>query len=352
MRPKFLVILLGFLVLSSSCHSIKPTVEEIKIFESLNQIEYPFTEFKNGNESTVITDFLKANEILILKDWKKSLGAPKRLLQSECIGCPDHSSSLAPIYRVKNGRFIHFGLKDSQGVQNLVFRKNGAFTNQFYMFEGRSQEELQKELEKKNRQEFEVFEGVYPIEIGKKKLYQELLESNSFTGVENWYTTPYPTRIVVERILLEKRNELGFRFKGGIYSIQGEDKTGEFRIYNFVEPIFYANAMDTQGASSQSSITEGFYANATFFLLDLDSEINVSIQIKSNTSGKEYKFSVLENESFLTIEEYLKNDAVLFDQYQNKLSKGSYLIRILHENSDYAEKPLYTIHIAKTTSDH
>ncbi|MBN3581923.1 hypothetical protein JYB64_05950 [Algoriphagus aestuarii] len=352
MSPKDTAILLIFLVLSTSCHGIKPTVVESRVFESLNQIMYPFTEVKNGNGSSAIIDFLNEDEILILKDWKKSLGAPERLLQSECIGCPDHSSSLAPIYRVKNGKFIHFGLKDSQGVKNLVFRKNGAFANQFYMFEGRSQEELQKELEKKNRQEFEVFEGVYPIEIGKKKLYQELLESNSLTGVENWYTTPYPTRIVVERILLEKRNELGFRFKEGIYSIQGEDKTGEFRIYNFVEPIFYANAMDNDGASSQSSITDAFYANATFFLLDLDSEINVSIQIKSNTSGKVYQFSVLENESFLTIEEYLKNDAMLFDQYQNKLSIGSYLIRILHENSDYAEKPLYTIHINKTTIDH
>lgn len=350
MRLKTLVIVLGFLVLSSSCISVKATEEEIKIFNYLNQIEYPFTEFNYGNGTPSISDFLKEDEILTLKDWKKSLGAPERLLQSECIGCPDHSSDLRPVYKVHNGKFIHFGLGSSQGIQNLVFRKNGAFTNQFYLYEGASQQELQQEAEKKNSNEFEVIAGVYPIEIGRKKLYQELYEDNPLDAGENWYATPYPTQIVFERSFLKNREDLVFRFQGGMYSIQGQSNTGEFRIYNFVEPVYYANAMDTD-AVSYSSISDAYYANATFFMLDLETAMSVSIQIKSKTQGKEYKFSVLENESFFTMDEYLKKDKELYDQYKNKLKKGSYLIRILHEDSDYAEKRLYTIYIDKTTVD-
>lgn len=350
MRLKTLVIVLGFQVLSSSCISVKATEEEINIFNYLNQIEYPFTEFNYGNGTPSISDFLKEDEIFILKDWKKSLGAPERLLQSECIGCPDHSSDLRPVYKVHNGKFIHFGLGSSQGIQNLIFRKNGAFTDQFYLYEGASQQELQQEAEKKNRNEFEVIAGVYPIEIGRKKLYQELYEDNPLDAGENWYATPYPTQIVFERSFLKKREDLAFRFQGGMYSIQHQSNTGEFRIYNFVEPVYYANAMDTD-AVSYSSISDAYYANATFFLLDLETAMNVSIQIKSKTQGKEYKFSVLENESFFTMDEYLKKDKELYDQYKNKLKKGAYLIRILHEDSDYAEKPLYTIHIDKTSVD-
>ncbi|UZD22938.1 hypothetical protein PBT90_05840 [Algoriphagus halophytocola] len=350
MRPKDPILLLSFLVLSSSCISVKATEEESKIFNYLNQIEYPFTEFKNENRNSSISDFLKEDEILILKNWNNSLGAPERLLQSECIGCPDHSSDLRPVYKVHNGKFIHFGLGSSQGIQNLIFRKNGAFTDQFYLYEGASQQELQQEAEKKNRTEFEVIAGVYPIEIGRKKLYQELYEDNPLEAGENWYATPYPTQILFERSFLEKREDLGFRFQGGLYSIQGQSDSGEFRIYNFVEPIYYANAMDTD-AVSHSSITDAFYANATFFLLDLESDMNVSIQIKSHTPGKDYRFSVLKNQEFLTINEYLKNNAGFYDQYRNKLKKGSYLIRILHEDSDYAEKRLYTVYIDKTTVD-
>lgn len=78
MRLKTPVIVLGFLVLSSSCIAVKATEEEIKIFNYLNQIEYPYTEFNYGDGTPSISDLLKEDEILILKDWKKSLGAPER----------------------------------------------------------------------------------------------------------------------------------------------------------------------------------------------------------------------------------------------------------------------------------
>lgn len=203
---------------------------------------------------------------------------------------------------------------------------------------------------KKIRNEFELIAGVYPIEIGRKKLYMELYGGYPLDVGENWYATPYPNQIVFESSFLKKRDDLVFRFQGGMYSIQGKSNTGEFRIYNFVDPVYYANAMDTD-AVSYSSISDAYYANVTFFLLDLETAMNVSIQFKSKTQGKAYKFSVLVNESFFTMDEYLKKDKELYDQYKNKLKKGSYLIRILHEYSDYAEKRLYTIYIDKTTVD-
>ncbi|WP_186754066.1 hypothetical protein [Echinicola salinicaeni] len=351
MRLKFPHILLISLILSSSCHAVKPTVEEAKVFKSLNQISYPFAEIKNGNGTNTISDFLEEEEISTLENWKKLAGNPERLLQLECLDCSDQFSEFYPVYRVKKGKFIHFGLKSSLGIQHLVFRKNGAFTNQFFMFEGYSQEEINKEIQKQNLGEYEVIEGVYPMEIGKKKVYLELVEYNSFTGIENWYTTPFPSKLVFEIDLQEKRTDLPFMFRSGLYSFQVEDNTGEFKIINFFEPIFIANAVDSNENQYFESYSGGYYANATFFLISLEKDSEIEIDIESNDPNQKFQFSIFKNDSFRTLEEYLNMSMVQFDSFLEPMEKGEYLIRVIHDNSDFEEAPLYNIHINKTFID-
>lgn len=351
MRLKYASILLILLIISSSCNAIKPTVEEAKAFKSLNRIKYPIAEIKNGDSPNTISDFLEKEEILTLENWKNLAGNPERLLKSECVGCPDEISGYFPVYKVKKGKFIHFGLKNSQGIQNLVFRKNGAFMNHYFMCEGYSQEQFNDKLQKQDLEEYEVIEGVYPIEIGKEKLVQELVEYNSFAGIEDWYESPLPTKIVFERVLREKRTDLPFKFISGLYSFQGEDKTGEFKIINFFEPIFYANAVDFNENKSFESFSDGYYGNATFFLISLEEASEIEINIESNVPNQKFQFSVFENDTFHTLEEYLNMNMAQFDSFLEPLEKGQYLIRVIHENSDFSEDPLYSLKIFKVFTE-
>jgi len=351
MRPKYAYILLILLIISSSCNSIKPTVEEAKAFKSLNRIDYPFAEIKNGNSPNSLSDFLEKEEISTLENWKNSEGNPERLLKSECVGCSDQFSELNPVYKVKKGKFIHFGLKNSQGIQNLIFRKNGAFMNQFFMYEGYSQEQFKDKLQKQDLEEYEVIEGVYPIEIGKEKLVQELVEYNSFAGVEDWYESPSRTKIVFERSFLSKSSILPFKFVSGLYSFQGEDNAGEFKIINFFEPIFIANAVDFNENQSFDSFPDGYYGNATFFLISLEQAGEIEINIESNFPNQKIQFSVLENDTFHTLEEYLNMNMPQFDSFQQPLEKGQYLIRVIHENSDFSGDPLYSLKITKVFTE-
>lgn len=351
MRLKYAYILLILLIFSSSCNSIKPTIEDAKAFKSLNQINYPFAEIKNGDSTNTISDFLEKEEISTLENWKNSAGNAERLLQSECVGCSDEISGYIPVYKVKKGKYIHFGLKNTQGIQNLVFRKNGAFMNYFFMFEGYSQEQLQDKLQKQDLEEYEVIEGVYPIEIGKEKLVQELVEYNSFAGIEDWYESPFPSKIVFERNFLSKSSIFPFKFMNGLYSFQGEDHTGQFKIINFFEPVFSANAVGLNENQSFESVTEGYYGNATFFLISLEEASELEINIESTFPNQKIQFSVFENDTFHTLEKYLNMNIPQFDSFLEPLEKGQYLIRVIHENSDFSETPLYSIHIIKTILD-
>ncbi|SHO64323.1 hypothetical protein [Algoriphagus zhangzhouensis] len=351
MRLKYAYILLILLIISSSCNAIKPTVEEAKAFKSLNRINYPFAEIKNGDSPNTISDLLEAEEISTLENWKNSEGNPERLIKSECVGCSDEISGYFPVYKVKKGKFIHFGLKNSQGIQNLVFRKNGTFMNLFFMFEGYSQDQFNDKLQKQDLKEYEVIEGVYPIEIGKEKLIQELVEYNSFAGIGDWYESPFPTKIVFERLLREKRTDLPFKFVSGLYSIQGEDNKGEFKIINFFEPVFCANAVAFNENQSFESVTEGYYGNATFFLISLEEASEIEINIEPNDPNHKFQFSVFENDTFHTLEEYLNMDMAQFDSFLEPLEKGQYLIRVIHENSDFIEDPLYNLKISKVFTE-
>jgi len=313
-----MVMLVFLLLLLGSCNALPLRERKMEVYNILNKIAYPYQEITNQKVSHSVGHALEDDEISTLKYWKKSMPVIKNFLQSDCVGCVKEIAQLKPIYRVEKGRYIHFGLQDDLGVQNLVFKKNRGFIGQFYMFQGESKEQIHdalKNIKKRNH----VIEGVYPTEINSKNIYLKQMEINHNSVDDNqWYKPMFPTKIGYAIELKKKNNILRFRFEGGLYSYQRPDKNGRHQIINFVQP-----------------------------LINLEEEAEVSIHIESNTAEKTFRFSVLENDGFYTMDEYLKKEEIMFDQYQYKLVKGKYLIRILHDNSDYDESPLYTLKIDK-----
>jgi len=342
-----MVMLVFLLLLLGSCNALPLRERKMEVYNILNKIAYPYQEITNQKVSHSVGQALEDDEISTLKYWKKSMPVIKNFLQSDCVGCVKEIAQLKPIYRVEKGRYIHFGLQDDLGVQNLVFKKNRGFIGQFYMFQGESKEQIHdalKNIKKRNH----VIEGVYPTEINSKNIYLKQMEINHNSVDDNqWYKPMFPTKIGYAIELKKKNNILRFRFEGGLYSYQRPDKNGRHQIINFVQPLIYANAVGIDEPISYSSFTKAYYANATFFMLNLEEEAEVSIHIESNTAEKTFRFSVLENDGFYTMDEYLKKEEIMFDQYQYKLVKGKYLIRVLHDNSDYDESPLYTLKIDK-----
>lgn len=301
--------------------------------------------------ATSLNVILKESEILLLENWRKSAPILENLLRSECVGCTYTLKNFNPIYRVKKGNYIHFGLQSDRGVENLVFKKNGKFVTRFYMFQGESREHIREVLQDIQELDY-VVEGIYPTEIEPKSIYLEHIEfENGMVEGNSWYPPMFPTEIRYRIDLADKIPVVRFKIDGGLYSYQKPDKNGAYQIINFVEPLMYANAVGIDEPMSYSSVTDAFYANATFLLLNLEEDAQVSIRIETDTSVNQFKFSVFENEGFYTMEEYLQEESPLFDRYQNTMAKGQYLVRILHENADYAEKPLYTVYIDKSNTD-
>jgi hypothetical protein len=330
-------------LLLGSCKSLFLDKQQLVAFKVLDKLNYPYQEIVNEDAFKSLEDFLTDEEISMLENWRKSAPILENLLQSECAGCSNKTANLKPVYQKEKGKFIHFGLKDDMGVENLVFKKNGRFRTRFYMFQGESQEKINKELKDVRNIDY-VVEGIYPNAVNTKSVYLEHVSHAHKVDAENeWYETMYPTKIGYA-IDLEQRNPvLKFKFKGGLYSYQKPGEHGEFQIINFVEPLVYANAVAINEPMSYSSFTDAFYANATFFLLDLKEDAEVSIRMKSKMKNMDFRFSVLENNGFFTMEEYLQKKSPTFDRYLHSLDKGSYLIRVLHENADYMESPLYSI---------
>lgn len=330
-----------------SCKALVPTPEEKVVFKTLDEVKYPFQEITNEDVSQSFSDLLEEKEVVLLEDWRKSTSVLANFFQAECAGCPNQTAGLKPLYKIEKGRFLHFGLQNEMGVENWVFKKNGKFVTGFYMYQGESQETINEEL--KNIQNINyVLEGIYPSAIHTKKVYLEHVAYTPHIEAGNeWYETIYPTIFDYSIDLTEKNPVLRFKFKGGLYSFQKTNNEEAYQIINFVEPLFYGNAAAIDEPLTYSSFTDAFYANATFFLLDLKEKAKVSIHIESNIEGKDFSFSIFENEGFYTLKEYLSKKGQLFGQYKALLDKGSYLLRVLHENADYGENPLYTVKIDK-----
>jgi len=343
---KKLRAMLFIALLFVSCKALVPTPEEKVVLKTLDEVKYPFQEITNEDVSPSFSDLLEEKEVVLLEDWRKSTSVLANFFQAECADCPNQTAGLNPLYKIEKGRFLHFGLQNEIGVENWVFKKNGKFVTRFYMFQGESRETINEELKNIQNINYVLLEGIYPSAIHTKKVYLEHVAYTPLIEAGNeWYEAIYPTIFDYAIDLTEKNPVLRFKFKGGLYSYQKKHSNGEYQLVNFVEPLFYANAVTIDKPRSFSSFTDAFYANATFFLMELEEEAEVSIRIEPNVEGKDFSFSIFENNGFFTIEEYLNKKGELFGQYKVVLKKGGYLIRILHENADYAETPLYTVEI-------
>lgn len=343
--------LLFFIFLLGSCKSLFVDKQELAAFKVLKRLDYPHQEMVNKYVTESLQDVLTEKEILILEKFGGSAPLLENFIQTECVGCSNSIGRTKPLYGLKKGKFIHFGLQNEIGVENWVFKKNGAFATRFHSFQGASKEEIEEALKDIQNIDY-VLEGVYPVYIDEQNVYLEHIQFENPQAYHNkWYQPMFPTKIGYSIDLAEKQPELRFRMEGGLHSYQRPDENGEPQIINFVEPLMYANVVGIDEPLSYSSVTDAFYANATFFLMDLEEEAEVSIHIESRIAGKDFKFSVLENDGFYTMKEYLDKKETYLDRYQNTMDKGNYLIRVLHENADYAEKPLYTVYINKNAKD-
>lgn len=337
-----------FVLFLGSCKSLFVDKQELAAFKVLKQLDYPHQKVVNEVVSKSLKDILTNVELSKLENLSSSIPLLENLVETECAGCSNIFGRFKPMYRFKKEKFIHFGLQSEMGVENWVFKNNGAYVTRFHSFQGESKEEIEEGLIGIQNIDY-VLEGVYPVHINDQNVYLEHIQFENPQAHNNeWYQPIFPTKINYVVNLAEKQPQLRFKIKGGLFSYQRPDENGKFQIINFVEPLIYPDAVGIDEPMSYSSFTKAFYANATFFLLDIEERSDVSIHLKSKLEGKEFKFSVLENDAFHTIEEYLQKESVLLDRYQNTMEKGSYLIRIPHENAAYAEKPLYTLYIEKS----
>lgn len=334
-----------FILFLGSCKSLFVDKQELEAFKVLKQLDYPHQKMVNEVVSKSPQDILTNVELSKLENLSSSFPLLENLVETECAGCSNIFRRFKPMYRFKKGKFIHFGLQNEMGMENWVFKNNGAYVTRFHSFQGESKEEIAKAL--KDIQSIDYFlEGVNPIHINEQNVYLEHIQFENLQAYNNeWYQPIFPTKINYVVNLAEKQPQLRFKIKGGLYSYQKPDKNGRFQIINFVEPLVYANAVGIDEPMSYSSFTDAFYANATFFLLKIEKQSDVSIYLKSKLEGREFKFSVLVNVGFHEIEEYLQKESPLFEQYRNTMEKGSYLIRVVHDNSEYSEKPLYSLNI-------
>ena len=348
---KKIIYIIVLYATASSCSALIVDTEAQKVFKTFKKVHYPYESVENQYVTESLQNVLTDEEISTIKKFSDSTTLLTNFVETECAGCTQTLESLKPIYSIRKGKFYHFGFRNEIGIENWVFKKNGAFVTRFHMFQGESQERIREALE--DIQSLDYFlEGVYPIKIEDKHIYLEhiafeyQLETN-----DQWYRLMFPTKINYEINLAEKSPVLRFKIDGGLFSYQRPNEHGAYQIINFVEPLVYANAVDINEPMSYSSVTDAFYANATFLMLNLEYDAQVSITIESKMEGKDFRFSVFKNDGFHTVEEYLQKESPLFDRYQNKMGKGRYLVRVLHEDSDYAEKPLYTVYIDKETMD-
>ena len=145
----------------------------------------------------------------------------------------------------------------------------------------------------------------------------------------------------------EKQPVLQFKFKGGFFSYQRDDTNGDLRMIHFFEPKFVGNPVDFNEPPSSSSKTKGYYGEATFFLIKLEEKMNLIIEINSKIGGKAFQFSIFENNTFKTIDQYKNKPSELYTTYNKNLEKGEYLIRVINGKSTYRNTALYDLNLKK-----
>ncbi|WP_108866877.1 hypothetical protein [Aquimarina aquimarini] len=345
MKKTFLFIII--LAILASCKSLKVLKTESEIFNILNKITYQHKDITDKNEGYHnVADFLNESEITKIEAWKSPEPTLENFYGADCIGCSNDIKKFTPIYRAEKGNFIHFGLKKSMGIENLVFNKKGAFITHFFTYQHYSQSQIEKELKERGNSGY-VISGIFPTTINANHIYLKHLEYSDQTDNGEWYNTSFPMALEYYINVKEKQHVLRFKFKGGFYSYQRDDANGDLRMIHFFEPEFVANAVDFNQQSSFSSKTKGYYGEATFFLIKIEKKMNLSVVINSKIVEKKFQFSILENNSFNTIEQYVNKHSELYTTYNKNLEKGEYLIRVINGKSTYWNMPLYDLNLKK-----
>lgn len=325
-----------------SCKTAKVSTVESEIFRILNKINYQHQEITDEDSGYyyTISDLLNENEISKLETWKSPEPTLKNFYYVDCIGCTNDIRRMTPVYKARIGGFIHFGLEKSMGIENLTFNKDGTFVTHFFTFQGTPISQIEEEMESRKDYGYSI-ETIYPTKIEADEVYLEHKEYDSDQNNNgDGYSTASPMKIDYLINLKEKAPVLRFKFDGGFYSSP--------KMVHFFEPELVPNATDVSKLSSYHATVQGYYGEATFFLISLEDKMSVSVEIKSKVKDKKFEFSILKNDQFYTTDEVLYKKSKLYTQYQKKLKKGDYLIRVVNENSGYWDAPLFELHISKT----
>ncbi|MCF6297460.1 MAG: hypothetical protein L3J08_05690 [Flavobacteriaceae bacterium] len=344
MKNTLKLILLSVFIYS--CKSAKVSVPSAKSFALLNKIEYASNNLSNElKNSKTLSESLNVNEIEFLENFSKKHPLLTNFNNAECMGCNTSFSSFKPIYKVKKGRYIHFGLKSGLGIKHVTFKKNGNFISQLYAFQGYSKLRL-KEVKKQGKK-YNVITAIYPVNLTKKGIYLDHFEYTNQNDYDNWYKTLLPLHFKLFVNFKDKKPETRFIFNSGLYSIQDLGANNKYRTINFFEPTF---SLDSNN-KHKSTLINGYTSTASFYLINIEKNSEVEITINSNLKNESFLFSIFNNTKYLTLNEYLTIDKPLLNNFKKILKKGSYLIRVKNKYNgkiDDNNIPYYTIKVSKS----
>ena len=334
--------LLLLLSLMYSCKSTRVSILDAKSFVLLNKLNYASNNLENSN--LLSPNSLSTIELEYLENWSKKHQKTKNFNNAECVGCNTSFSNLKPVYRIKKGKYIHFGLQSNIGIKNFVFNKKGTFVTTFFSSQGYSKTAMNKAIGQGNK---DILISIYATKLTKKAIYLEHFEYSNQNENDGWYNTLIPLHFKLFIDFKEKNPEMRFIFNGGLYSLQDQDENKEYRTVNFFEPTFVLDANNKH----ESVLINGYTANVSFYLINIDENSEAEISINSNLKDESFNFSVLNNTSYLTLNEYLTNKKPLNNHLKKIFKKGTYLVCVKNKHNgkidDYIT-PYYTLKISKS----
>ena len=339
MNSKINLLFLTLIFLS--CKTTQIPTEESQVFKILNQVNFLHSSFTDNDETkNSLGDYLNTNQLSTLKKWLKEASALE-IYEEECATCPSAISKLKPIYKVSKGNFIHFGIKKNDGIKNLVFKKNGSFLTHFYTYQAFSPTELKAELQKKDRAN--IIESISPNKISANKIHLKYKahykKNENVDCYDNWYATEIEYAINLK----EEEPILRFKYLGGLVHCQRNNAKGELQDIHFYQSGFAQNAVAAGELGGSYTYAKGYFGKATFILLSLKNETEVSIKIDSKVTGQNFQFSIIDNNTFRTLDEYVDTESELHTNYKAKLKKGEYLVRVLNGNLNETNVVLFGV---------
>lgn len=326
--------------------------QDQNIFNILNKIEYPNNTITDKGASANLKDFLSNDEIAEIENWRRNQIFLENLNIAECMGCSRKWKDYKPVYKYINSKYFHFGIKSSIGIENIVFTKTGKFVVLFYSYQGVSKLEMEtyinsQDINKSSSNNFvSRYEmSIYPTKIENKKCYLEHIESKN-ENYTNWYSTSSPLRLDYYINLKETTPKLRFIFKEGLYTYQNKDENGNRRHVDFYEPHFEKEIIG--GKETYTCHILGYSSEYSFYLINLNQQMKVSIDINSNIKNTNFLFSILKNTKYKSIDEYINSKEKQYSKYEKKLKKGSYIIKVKNTINVDNFEPCFTIKIERT----